>query len=60
MPVHITLSHTPSRDLKDSPHFKMLRNLEALENELSVKGRRTEAGCKLIQVTVGSMTEMGL
>lgn len=56
----MTLSHTPSTDLKDSPYFKMLENLKALENELSVKGRRTEAGCKLIQFTVGSMTEMGL
>lgn len=50
----------PSRNLKDSPHFKMFKNLKAIENEISVKGRRTEAGRKVIQFTVGSMTEMGL
>jgi len=50
----------PSRNLKDSPHFKISKNLKATENEASVKGRRTEAGCRLIQFTIDSMTEMGL
>lgn len=55
-----TLSQFPSRSLKDSPHFEMLKNLKAVENEIWVQGRRAEAECEIMQLTVGSVTEMGL
>lgn len=55
-----TLSQFPSRSLKDSPHFEKLKNVKAVENEIWVQGRRAEAGCEIMQLTVGSVTEMGL
>lgn len=34
--------------------------MKAAENEIWVRGRRAEAGCELLQLTGGSVTEMGL